>query len=1250
MFWQSITAGLSLLAESSPVLLRLLVLSVEIALLAGFVWATIKLFRITTPRLKALLWLVVLAKPVVGLFLGVWLPVELLKLPAPQVAETPTELIAAGDSTEENIAVAMEANRRNLARAEFLLDSELSRMTPDPQVGALGTTQTASSSANQSSWSAIGWWNILTLPVLLLSAWIAGIVVQLIRLVRDLLLLVRIGRNTTSVPDTLLTEHHRIAERLNLTHIPQIKASNAIQSPALVGVWSPTVLLPQALVEAKQPDEIAWLLHHELMHAKMRDPLALALRRCAEVVFFFHPAIWLAGRQWEEAMELACDRALIESTEDARDYAESLFAVLQHQQQALANAASGKHEPTVVGLHATRTQIGRRIAALLENPLAYPARMSSGSVLVVSLLAVVSLAAGISFGQTEPTEDVATDSDSQVSVETDNNTEDEAETSLLDDLKTQYRFARIGSDTRAIHTALSAYYVDNNTGPSHPHSLTTPIAYITSIPKDPFGDGPYQILAGDTENKTVMVRSVGPDGDNDEGMPIDLSDPNLDGDISVLMYLAESRRDVLHEEEIQALLKANPNSRKFIAIENPPVVRAWARLGSAGAHAVEQTIEQLFESDTQGKARNRRTGEIRQDVSRVRADLRSLQVALETYKVDFKQYPERLPQLTTPIAYLSAVFQDPFDERPAPDGWYKYRVDSKFENLLLYSIGPDGADTLGEIEFNPENGPRSAGDIVRKIELEDYMRFASIEISKKVEQAQNDLEVIRNTVTAWFVKNRKIPQDLSQIDGEFLMTKGLPTDVFNEGQPYRYRINDDTILIYSIGPDGNDDGGERVRGVFPLGVPSNGDIAVDLSISGLEAQYPEDVNAVGQSTNSPEYYEALQKWVEENGRENAMLYYVKATRMIPEYAMSQSMQFSEVTQQALKDGWSEETESLRPTIEMFRPAFEYVRQGAQVGFAQGTVTDPSHNQPVPNFLSAQILAKIICVEGRRLEAEGDLAGALDMYRLALTMGCDYSSPKSILINSLIGIALQNIALHRIHDLAQHPDITSEHLAAIVSILESAEPTQGDAVSMFEGEFEFTTAMITTLQNQDNEETEKKLAAMQTEAGREAYRQMKEAMTLELDTFRAIVIRHLSKSYFEMDQAELDRELRELLKKSGPMYNRAIPNYFEARTRLEVVKSYLKETMVEAAVRWYYLEKGEYPESLRQLVPAYLSNVPLDNMSEKPIKYTPPTLSEDILQPHVVYGVGPNKKDDRGTPRYDPTNGTFSGGDLFYPSN
>jgi hypothetical protein len=70
---------------------------------------------------------------------------------------------------------------------------------------------------------------------------------------------------------------------------------------------------------------------------------------------------------------------------------------------------------------------------------------------------------------------------------------------------------------------------------------------------------------------------------------------------------------------------------------------------------------------------------------------------------------------------------------------------------------------------------------------------------------------------------------------------------------------------------------------------------------------------------------------------------------------------------------------------------------------------------------------------------------------------------------------------------------------------------------------------------------------------------------------------------------------------------------------------LRLVMTELTVRGYAAKNGKPPMALAELVPALLPAVPIDPFSNRPLVYRVTTNS------FLLYSVGPDGKDDQGTP-------------------
>lgn len=348
--------------DAHPLLERLFFASAELAVLAALVALAIAGLRIRSPRACAMLWLIVLAKPIVTLSFGAVVPVLRLAPPDPIIAAAP------------------------LPEAPPLHSEAMPQMSaPELPPAPLPATPVKLTAAAVPARTPINWGALA--PRILASLWLAGVAALLGSTLLDRIRLRRFLARTAPPSAHASTALAEGAASLPLRTPPPLRVTTELESPAVVGWFRSTIVIPQWLNAPENETALAWALRHELTHLKHRDPIANALRRLAQVLFFFHPVTWWASRRWEAAVELACDRAVVRTDDDVTAYAEQLYAILVQARQQ-------RQRTMATGLFATRTQINTRIAALLGNSLNTPARLGIAAVLSLVLFAGTVFAVG----------------------------------------------------------------------------------------------------------------------------------------------------------------------------------------------------------------------------------------------------------------------------------------------------------------------------------------------------------------------------------------------------------------------------------------------------------------------------------------------------------------------------------------------------------------------------------------------------------------------------------------------------------------------------------------------------------------------------------------------------------------------------------------------------------------------------------------------------------------------------------------
>jgi TonB family protein len=108
--------------------------------------------------------------------------------------------------------------------------------------------------------------------------------------------------------------------------------------PAVAGIFRPRILAPRWLTELPEVKR-ALVLLHEQEHIRARDPMVVAAARFARVLVPWNPiVVWLSARLIR-AVELDCDRRVLDETCDVRAYGSTLLELSARRPGGLLAAA-----------------------------------------------------------------------------------------------------------------------------------------------------------------------------------------------------------------------------------------------------------------------------------------------------------------------------------------------------------------------------------------------------------------------------------------------------------------------------------------------------------------------------------------------------------------------------------------------------------------------------------------------------------------------------------------------------------------------------------------------------------------------------------------------------------------------------------------------------------------------------------------------------------------------------------------------
>ncbi|RYX86139.1 hypothetical protein EON83_02655 [bacterium] len=147
-----------------------------------------------------------------------------------------------------------------------------------------------------------------------------------------------------------------IAGKMQVSPLPRLLNSDA-NSPCLVGILHPVILLPTSLIAAQNSD-IEAVISHELAHLKRRDLIWNAILWLVQALLWFHPLVWVGRRFLALETESACDEMVLSSTR----------ATPLSYGSLLLNTMNSPSMPLTAGINDSFFALKKRLSRLNQVP------------------------------------------------------------------------------------------------------------------------------------------------------------------------------------------------------------------------------------------------------------------------------------------------------------------------------------------------------------------------------------------------------------------------------------------------------------------------------------------------------------------------------------------------------------------------------------------------------------------------------------------------------------------------------------------------------------------------------------------------------------------------------------------------------------------------------------------------------------------------------------------------------------------
>lgn len=206
------------------------------------------------------------------------------------------------------------------------------------------------------------------------SLWLLGFTMYFLYHMTVYLVFKRRIKRTLTQPDGGIEESFRsIKDRLGISRQVLIRESQEVDSPLLMGIFNPILVIPNNISHKG----IDYIIAHELVHLKRRDLLYKFLVFLARAIHWFNPIIHLMGQISSRDLELSCDEELVKNM--GKDERASYCRVL------LDSISTGGREVILITNYSGgKKTMKKRIDNILDN-----INKGTGKVFILALLSLL---------------------------------------------------------------------------------------------------------------------------------------------------------------------------------------------------------------------------------------------------------------------------------------------------------------------------------------------------------------------------------------------------------------------------------------------------------------------------------------------------------------------------------------------------------------------------------------------------------------------------------------------------------------------------------------------------------------------------------------------------------------------------------------------------------------------------------------------------------------------------------------------
>ena len=214
--------------------------------------------------------------------------------------------------------------------------------------------------------------------------WLTGFFVFFCRFLYRLISVKRFKKGLRKIDD----KDKRLKEILDLVRLtfangplPGVFTSNDVDTPVVLGVFKPVVVIPHRLYQTLSDNEIKSILYHELSHIYHRDQVTGILQEMVAAVYWWNPLVYRLSAYFSRAREDISDNYAIKRN-SSREYAECLINLAERTTLI-------SRLPLSIGMAASHIPLKERIKQILSKERIMDTKLKQSTTFMICFVSLV---------------------------------------------------------------------------------------------------------------------------------------------------------------------------------------------------------------------------------------------------------------------------------------------------------------------------------------------------------------------------------------------------------------------------------------------------------------------------------------------------------------------------------------------------------------------------------------------------------------------------------------------------------------------------------------------------------------------------------------------------------------------------------------------------------------------------------------------------------------------------------------------